>query len=124
MSAAEYGLTISEDDFTETVLMYAKLGGWQVFHIPDWMWRSIFSLWKRHGHRKGRTWPAKGFPDLILLKPPELLVVEIKSETGRTSPEQRTWLQAFAACGVETQVWKPRDLDAIRQRLYPGGDGR
>jgi hypothetical protein len=122
MSAAEYGLTISEDDFTETLLHEAQLGGWRVFHIPDWIWRSIFSLWKRHGFRKGRTWPSKGFPDLILLRPPEIMVAEVKTMQGTVSTEQRGWLIAFAECGLENYVWRPAHLDWIRWRLSREGE--
>jgi hypothetical protein len=50
-------------------------------------------------------------------------VVELKSELGRTSPEQEEWLAAFAQAGVESHVWRPSDFrsGAIQRCLSSTG---
>jgi hypothetical protein len=63
-----------------------------------------------HTHDSRRSQP--GFPDLVLVHEPwrRLLVVELKREKGRLSPAQRVWLDALAAAGVTTAVWRPSQL--------------
>ena len=41
----------------------------------------------------------------------------MKAEHGRLGHEQRDWLVALAAAGVEVHCWKPSDWDAIEQAL-------
>ncbi|GEC05679.1 hypothetical protein SSP24_33340 [Streptomyces spinoverrucosus] len=43
------------------------------------------------------------------------------SRTGRLRPEQRDWLKHLAACGFETALWRPKDLDNIITVLAPDG---
>lgn len=55
---------------------------------------------------------AAGLPDLVLVKPPRLLFVELKAQHGRLSPLQRDWLQALEQVpGVEVYLWRPEQLD-------------
>lgn len=85
----------------------------------------------------------EGFPDLIMVRPPRLLVVELKAENGRVSVEQAAWLAAFTAIGgsirfvvdtvrehdlldgleepsVECYVWKPSQWPEIERVLARG----
>jgi hypothetical protein len=51
---------------------------------------------------------APGFPDLVLVKPPRLIVAELKTEKGRLSAHQEVWLHRFLQIdGVEVYLWKP-----------------
>jgi len=52
---------------------------------------------------------TKGFPDLIALHPGKrrVLAIEVKTETGKVTPEQNEWLNSFAKCGVETWLLRP-----------------
>jgi hypothetical protein len=51
---------------------------------------------------------APGFPDLVLIKPPRLIVAELKTEKGRLSAHQEVWLHRFLQIdGVEVYLWKP-----------------
>lgn len=60
----------------------------------------------------------KGFPDLVLVKPPRVLFVELKSEKGKTSPVQDEWLLTLVQCpGVETYLWRPSDWKAVTNVL-------
>jgi VRR-NUC domain len=97
-SRAHEAARMTEMQLLQALVDVARLSGWLVFHTYD--------------SRRS----APGFPDLILLRPPRLLVIEAKSLSGRATPEQDTWLSAFAALaeGAEVQVhlWRPSDLDA------------
>jgi hypothetical protein len=56
-----------------------------------------------------------GFPDLVMLRGPRLIVAECKSPRGRLSAEQDRWLAAFREAGVETWV--------VREPPRPGEVG-
>ena len=80
----------------------------QVTELARWCrWTLIY-----HTHDSRRS-PA-GFPDLVLVRPPRILFVELKTDKGRVSPAQRLWLYTLAKCpGVEVYLWRPRDWDSI-----------
>lgn len=91
----------------------AELHGWRVYHAPDN--RPVRAA-------SGRTYVQKvnaGFPDLVLVKPPRLLMIELKTTTGRVSPEQKEWLRDLDQSGVEVAVWRPADLNQILRILGP-----
>lgn len=64
---------------------------------------------------------AAGFPDLVLVHPRlGIIYAELKSDTGKTSPEQDAWIDAIntaaKAMGLRGRpaiVWRPRDWDRI-----------
>lgn len=53
---------------------------------------------------------GKGYPDLTIAGPAGVLFRELKAEGKYPSPEQRAWLDALAAAGGDSGVWRPRDL--------------
>lgn len=60
-----------------------------------------------------------GFPDLVLAASGRLLLVELKSDKGRLSTDQKQWI---AELGEHAVVWRPRDWDTrvlptLRSRL-------
>lgn len=74
--------------------------------LYGWSWHHA-----RPARRKDGKWAtavqgnsSKGFPDIIAARPPRLLAIELKSATGRTTPEQREWIARLQACGVEAHV--------------------
>lgn len=83
----------------QLVLDVASLYRWRAMHIFD--------------SRRS----APGWPDLTLVRVPEFLVAELKTDTGRLSVSQREWLDLLAGCGIETHVWRPRDFDEVLVRL-------
>jgi hypothetical protein len=88
---------VTEGEWQDVVLKLAALYGWTLTY---------------HTYDSTRSNP--GWPDLVLHRPPgELLVVELKSDKGRVKPAQQEWLAALACSGVETAVWRPRDLDDV-----------
>lgn len=101
----EYQARMTEAHLTETVIQLAKFHGWQVTHfrpaLTEHGWRTPLS-----GH--------KGFPDLVLARGGDVLIVELKTEKGRTTKEQERWAQAI---GSQYRLWRPRDLEALKEEL-------
>ena len=89
----------TEKAFQSAVRDYARLRGWRCYCVWD----------PRHS--------PKGWPDLVLLRPPRMVVAELKSTRGRLTKEQRETLDILVACGVEAFVWWPESWDAIEKTL-------
>lgn len=105
----------SEKQFQAAVVELAERAGWLVFHVGDA--RKIV-------HRQGRPVvvpdpEAGGFPDLVLVHPKRRRVVyaELKKHDGRVRPKQKVWLEALAAAGQETFLWRPEHMDIIEKEL-------
>lgn len=80
----------SEAYFQAFVIALARRLGWASYHTFD------------SRHSQG------GFPDLVLVRCQRLLFVELKSEKGKISPEQQTWIDMLAFVpGVEAYFWRP-----------------
>lgn len=104
---------LAERAFQGQVVGLARMYRWQrIYHAPA------------GGHRdrvdRQQLPEGKGFPDLILIKLPRLVVAELKTRTGRIAPEQREWLDVFAALGAEAYLWRPADWDEIHDTLRAG----
>jgi hypothetical protein len=58
-------------------------------------------------------------PDWILARPGgPLLLLELKSETGRLDKAQQRWLELVSqTMGVDAEVVRPRDADRLRALL-------
>jgi len=94
---------LSEKDFQKIVVNIALTNGWWQYHNPD--------------SRRS----ASGWPDLTLIREPEIIFVELKAEKGRIRPDQQIILDKLSACGLENHIWRPRDLDKIHGRLSTKG---
>lgn len=90
---------ISERAWQTQLVQLAHLHGWRTFHVLN---------------PKGMT---AGWPDLVLLRPPELVFAELKREHGRVTAAQTEVLAMLEACGQEVHVWRPSDFDAVHTRL-------
>lgn len=91
---------VTEAQFQEAVIQRAEVYGW-------WWWHDTDS---RRNHR--------GLPDLILVRPPRILFVELKRQSpkSKVTRDQAAVLAMLERCEVETYVWRPSDelsLDAI-----------
>lgn len=100
---------MTEAEWQQQVIDLVHLCGWKHMHAR----RSI---------GKGRKWTTAlnvtGWPDLTLWKPGHGFVfVELKSDTGWVTPEQREVLASLAAAGGEVHVWRPCDLDEAKRVL-------
>lgn len=103
-------LAISEAEWQEQVLQLAHYLGWQHLHV-------------RRAIGKGKQWVTatnlKGWFDLLLWHPPKggLIAAELKSEDGEWEADQQAVAASFQAAGFATYLWRPSDLDQVRQVL-------
>lgn len=89
------------------VLGLASFYGWRGYHPPD----------NRPSAKTGRVQRvAAGFPDTVLLRGPELIVSELKTDKGRPTPMQVGWLDAFRELGAAIDDLA-RDLDRAIELL-------
>ena len=89
-----------EATFQARVIALAKSRNWIAYHT--------------HDSRRSE----KGWPDLVLCRPPRLLIWELKSATGTVKPAQKKWLALLYRCdGVEAGVYWPRDWSKIEELL-------
>jgi len=60
-----------------------------------------------------------GWPDLALVRPPRLILAELKSESGRLSRPQRHWLDLLGQVTgpPEVYLWRPADRPEIERLL-------
>ena len=100
----------TENDLLAHVLDAAKLFRWHRAHF-----RPARTM---QGWRTAVQGDGEGFPDLTLCRPPRLIFAELKSATGKVSDKQQEWLTLLAQIpGVETHLWRPKDLDEIVRTL-------
>lgn len=61
---------------------------------------------------------GKGWPDLVLVRRRDrrLLFAELKTDTGRLTPDEERVLETLASV-AETHVWRPADIDRITETL-------
>lgn len=105
----------TEAEFQRLVLDTATLFGWESMHVR----RSVV----RDGRWATAT-SVPGWPDLILWRPGDLLFVELKTDRGRISPDQRRVLASLAESGAEVHVWRPLAWPEIEERLRPRSRAR
>ena len=73
-----------------------------------WLW------YHTHDSRKSQ----KGFPDIVAVRPPHVLYIECKAETGVLTPDQRVWRDWLLQCPqIEYYVWRPSDYAEVTARL-------
>ena len=69
-----------------------------------------------HTYRSTKSEP--GFPDVVLTDGTSLLMMELKTNTGKPTADQARWLSLLAHTGqVECGIWRPRDMPRIAARL-------
>jgi Holliday junction resolvase len=89
----------AEAEFLESVRKLARLLGWAVYHTHN----------SQHSEA--------GFPDLVMVKRPRVLFVELKSDRGRVTPAQRAWIEELRACEQEAYIIRPKHIDALTRLL-------
>ena len=101
---------MTEAQLQDAIRDLAMIRGWLFFHPYD----------------SRRSTP--GWPDVFLLHPRtgEIVVAELKSATGKLSPSQREWIDAFATAGITVHVWRPEHLTGgqIARALTPTAQAR
>jgi len=89
-----YHRQMTEAELQASVVKMAGYCGWKCYHTK-------FSIGS-----------DRGFPDLILVRPPRLMAFEFKRDGKHPTAAQDAWLEAIAACGIETYVFTPFDWHA------------
>ena len=82
--------SMTEAQLLANVRAEAKRQGWLCYHT----------------HRSDRS--EKGYPDLTLVRGGTVMWVELKSEKGRLSAEQKEWLAALGLPWLKVAVWRPQ----------------
>ena len=96
MAAITLTSSVTEKQFMQQVTEVAHTFRWDVFH-PFISIRS-----------------SPGFPDLVMRRPPRLVLAELKSERGKVTPAQQAWLDRLSQCdGVEVHTWRPSDWNTL-----------
>lgn len=90
---------LTEKAWQAQVVELSTYYGWRHFHVYD----------------SRRSDP--GWPDLVLVRPPEALFVELKTDRGRLTASQRDWQALLEACGFTVAVWRPRDFEDVHTAL-------
>lgn len=99
-----------EKDFARQVEMILDAYGW--------VWKHDEPARRQSGRWATAMKGMKGFPDYIAVREDRVVLAELKSEKGRLSPEQKTWISAFQETQkVEVYVWRPGDLLQIAEIL-------
>lgn len=106
---------VTERELQSRVIEVARLYGWRVAHFHDSR-RQV-----KPGVFVGDK-DAAGFPDLVLVRPPRIVIVELKREMGKVSDQQAEWLEDLAACGVEVHVVRPSGEQGFLRRLMLSKD--
>lgn len=104
---------MTEAELQSAVIELARLLGYRVAHFR--------AAQTAKGWRTPVEADGKGFPDLVLVRrPARLIFVELKGERGRTSPEQREWLELLSPA-AEVYTWTPVDwTSGIVEQLLRG----
>ena len=91
---------LSEKKYQAMVLKTARELGWLVYHTYD--------------SRRSQ----EGFPDLVMVKPPHVLFVELKSADGERDVDQLEWGDNLERCDqVEYRENKPAQWDELVELL-------
>lgn len=97
----------SESDFQKHVVQLAKTYGYTLtYHTAD----------------SRRSNP--GFPDLVLLhgKTGKLIFAELKTQSGRVSADQESWINTIRIGGTTAEIWRPIDyVSGQIQKVLKGG---
>lgn len=99
--------TIPERQLQSTVQEILTFYGWLWYHAPD-----------NKPDRFGRVQNIRaGFPDLVAVRGRRTVYIELKTQTGRVSPDQQRWHDALRRAGNEVYVWRPADVQEAKNIL-------
>ena len=96
---------ITEAELQARIMHAAGLYGWRAAHFRP--------------ARTAQGWRTPmqgdvGLPDLVLARDGVVLLAELKSARGKTTPDQELWLEAL---GDHARLWRPADWVSIQNEL-------
>lgn len=111
---------MTEAQLQKAVMDAAKFYGWLGAHF-------------RPSQTKSGSWATAmqgdiGFPDIVLVRAPRVLFVELKSEKGKLSDAQEVWRSALEDCEHDAQAHmmtgqcRPGYFAPIEYRLWRPDD--
>jgi hypothetical protein len=87
----------------------------------------VSALLKQQGYLVYHTYDSRGsapgFPDLVACDGKRTLFIELKSPTGKLTPEQQVWIAMLEHAGQEVYVWRPADWEALTQIIMRHANG-
>ena len=101
-------ITVSERTWQGQVEYMLDLFHWRWYHLADWRSRL-------EGPRT--TSYTAGFPDIIAVRSGEIIWMELKSQKGSLTKEQKEWIADLQAANQEVHVLRPTDFDWVMSRL-------
>ena len=94
---------MTEAEFTDEILGWAKLNGWRRFHV--------------RGNTRRLIQGDVGFPDLVLVRVPRVIFAELKVGKNKLKIEQKQWQLDLFHSGVEVYEWRPEEWRRIMDLL-------
>lgn len=82
----------------------------RITDLCDW-------LHLRWHHETDSRRSRAGFPDLVIVGY-RTIWVELKSDKGKLSFDQRGWLDDLRESGQEVYLWRPQDWEGARKVLF------
>jgi uncharacterized protein YfaT (DUF1175 family) len=90
---------LTERQFQARVVTYARIMGWRCYHQFD--------------SRRSEA----GWPDLVLIRRPRVVFVEVKAQRTPITTAQRECLGLLRSCAQEAYVVRPSDWPALEKLL-------
>lgn len=107
---------LPESEWQKQVEEALTLHQWDWWHVPANV--VVCPTCRRKIYRGIR----KGFPDILAIKPPFLIWIELKTETGVLDPDQKAMHHKLRACGQTVLHARPRDREWLFALISnPGG---
>jgi hypothetical protein len=105
---------LSERGFEQQVIAYATLMGWHV-------WKDRATNAPRRCDACGSELhvarnPA-GWPDLVLIRRPRIVFLELKAQRGGLTDAQAACIGELTACGQEVYLARPSDWSKLERLL-------
>ena len=105
------GITMKEVDFQRQVIDLAHYRGWLAVHFRASM--NARGQWMTAVQGDGVGWP-----DLFLVRPPRLKLVELKLDGGKLTVAQQGWREVLILVPfLEYGLWTPSMWDEIVEDL-------
>jgi len=106
---------MTEAEFQNQIIKYAQLKGWEVMHVR----KATQGAKGRNRARWVTPTSVRGWPDLTLWHPKRggMLFIEVKSDKGRVSPEQKAVLASLTDAGQYAVFAKPKMWEELKNLL-------
>lgn len=85
--------------FRAEVINLAKLQGWRCWYVSS----------------GGRS--CAGWPDLVLIRRPRIVFLELKAERTPVTADQKSTIAALRSCGLQAHIVRPSEAQKIERLL-------